>query len=248
MFPFLRMRNIRLTLEYDGTDFCGWQWQPKGRTVQGTLQSALKELLQETPTLIAAGRTDAGVHALGQVVNFKTDNTLDVNSMRLGLNSYLPPDITILEADEVDEKFHARFDAVKRKYRYVISKRPKAIGRQYSWYCKYNLDLDKIKKGSEFLIGKHVFSAFSRVKEDEPHYLCNVESVHWRETEDQIILEICANRFLHNMVRIIVGTMVDVGRGKLASESIKKILEAEERDRAGFTVSQQGLFLEKIYY
>jgi tRNA pseudouridine38-40 synthase len=242
------MRNIKLTLEYDGTDFCGWQWQPRGRTAQGTLQNAVKELLQESPTLIAAGRTDAGVHALGQVVNFKTENTLDVKSIQLGLNSYLPHDMVVWEVEEVAEKFHARFDAVKRKYRYVISKRPKAIGRQYSWYCKYDLDLEKVRRASECLIGQHVFFAFSKANKEESHYLCNVESVNWSESEDEIILEICANRFLHNMVRIIVGTMVDVGRGKLAPQAVEKILETQERDRAGFTAPPQGLFMEKIFY
>lgn len=242
------MRNIKLTLEYDGTDFCGWQWQPKGRTVQGTLQSSLKKLLQESPTVIAAGRTDAGVHALGQVVNFKTKSILDLNSIRLGLNSFLPRDVTILEAEEEDEKFNARFDAVKRMYRYVITKRPRAVGRQYSWYCKFNLDLDKIKNASEFLIGEHVFSAFSRADDEETHYLCNVESVQWQETKDEIILEICANRFLHNMVRIIIGTMVEVGRGRLAPEEIKEILKTRDRNRIGFTVPPQGLFLIKVYY
>ncbi|MFQ5824848.1 MAG: tRNA pseudouridine(38-40) synthase TruA [bacterium] len=242
------MRNIKLTLEYDGTNFCGWQWQPKGRTVQDTLQCSLKELLQESPTVIASGRTDAGVHALGQVVNFKTENTLDLNSICLGLNSFLPSDITILQAEEVDEKFHARFDAVKRKYRYVISKRPKAVGRYYSWFCKYDLNLDKIKKASEVLIGEHEFFAFSRANDEELHYLCNLESARWKETEEEIILDICANRFLHNMVRIIVGTMVDVGRGKLAPEEMKNIMETRNRDRAGFTAPPQGLFLVKVYY
>jgi tRNA pseudouridine38-40 synthase len=242
------MRNIKLTLEYDGTDFCGLQWQPKGRTIQGSLQSSLKKLLQESPTVIAAGRTDAGVHALGQVVNFKTENNLDLNSIRLGLNSFLPKDITIIEAEEVDEKFHARHDAVKRTYRYVISTRPRAVGRQYCWHCKYGLDLDKIRKATEYLIGAHVFTAFSKTIEGEIHYLCKVESAVWKATDDEIIFEICANRFLHNMVRIIVGTMVDVGRGKLTPVEIKNILESRDRDRAGSTAPPQGLFLVKVYY
>lgn len=242
------MRNVKLTLEYDGTDFCGWQWQPKGRTVQGTLLSSLKKLLQESPTVIASGRTDAGVHALGQVVNFKTENNLSLSSIRLGLNSFLPSDISILEAEEVDEEFDARRDAVKRKYQYVISRRRRAVGRQYSWHCKYELDLNEIKKATEYLIGEHAFTAFAKVNEEEPHYLCNVENALWKETENKIVFEICANRFLHNMVRIIVGTMVEVGRGKLAPVQIKNILQSRDRDRAGFTAPPQGLFLVKVYY
>ncbi len=242
------MRNIKLTLEYDGAHFCGWQWQPTGRTIQGALENAIEKLLQEKPKIIAAGRTDAGVHALGQVVNFKTESTLDLNSIRLGLNSYLPNESIVIKTEEVDEKFHARFAAIKRKYRYVISKRPRAIGRQYSWYCKYSLDLDKIKTASGYLIGEHVFAAFSKKIEDESHYLSNVESVDWQDTHDEIIMEICANRFLHNMVRIIVGTMVEVGRGRLKPEVIKNILGTKDRDKAGNNVPPQGLFLEKIYY
>ncbi|MFQ5751240.1 MAG: tRNA pseudouridine(38-40) synthase TruA, partial [bacterium] len=231
-----------------GSNFCGWQWQPKGRTVQATLQDSITELLHETPKLIAAGRTDAGVHALGQVVNFKTNSKLDLNSFRMGLNSYLPDDVIVVQAEEVDEKFHARFNAIKRKYKYVISKRPRAVARQYAWYCRYQLDLKSMKMASNYLIGQHVFAAFSKQREDEPHYLTNVESVVWQDTQDKIVFEICANRFLHHMVRIIVGTMVEVGRGRLQPIEIKQILVTKDRSRAGNTVPSQGLFLEKIYY
>lgn len=242
------MRNIKLTLEYDGANFSGWQWQPRDRTVQGTLQHAIAKLLQETPKIYAAGRTDAGVHALGQVANFKTASALDLNSIRSGLNSYLPSDVVVLEAEEVGTDFHARYSAVKRVYRYVISKRFRAIGRNYSWFCKYDLDLEKIRQASRHLIGEHVFAAFCRESEEEPHYLSSVESLNWSETEDEVILQICANRFLHSMVRIIVGTMVDVGRGRLHPDQVKNILESRDRNRAGFSVPPQGLFLERVYY
>lgn len=242
------MRNIKLVIEYDGTDFCGWQWQPKGRTVQGVLQSSLKELMQESPTIYAAGRTDAGVHALGQVANFKTENSLDLNSIKLGLNSYLPPDVRVLSAEEVIESFHARFDAVKRTYHYVISKGATAIGRQYSWFCKYDLDLARMQKASEFLLGKHSFEAFSKFNQEEEHYLSNVESARWEETKDELRFKICANRFLRNMVRIIIGTLVDVGRGKMLPEDVKEILDSKDRKRAGCVTPAQGLFLVKVEY
>jgi tRNA pseudouridine38-40 synthase len=242
------MRNVKLLLEYDGTDFCGWQWQPKGRSVQGTLQAALKLLLQEEIKVTAAGRTDAGVHALGQVANFKTDSSLDVKSIRLGLNSYLPPDIVVIEADDVHDNFHARFDAIKRKYRYVIAKRPRAIGRRFSWYCKYDLNLKAIRNASGYLLGEHAFNAFCNANEEESHYLCNVETIDWKETGDTINLEICANRFLRNMVRILVGTFVEVGRGKMKPETVKALLDSKDRNKSVFVAPAKGLFLEKVYY
>lgn len=241
-------RNIKLILEYDGANFSGWQWQPKDRTVQATLQHAVSKLLQEMPKIYAAGRTDSGVHALGQVANFKTASDLDLIAIRLGLNSYLPPDAVVLKAEEVDDAFHARYSAVKRVYRYVISKRFRAITRNYSWFCKYALDVELMRAASGHLIGEHVFTAFCRESEEEPHYLSKVESLEWTETEDAVMLQICANRFLHSMVRIIVGTMVDVGRGRLKPDEVKNILDSRDRNRAGFSVPPQGLFLERVYY
>ncbi|MFQ5639673.1 MAG: tRNA pseudouridine(38-40) synthase TruA [bacterium] len=242
------MRNLKLLLEYDGTDFCGWQWQPKGRSVQGVLQTALTQLLQEEVKVIGSGRTDSGVHALGQVVNFKTDSVLDLKSVRLGLNSYLPDDVVVIKAQEVRADFHARFDAIKRKYHYVIAQRPRAIFRRFSWYCKYPLNLETMRAASHYFLGKHAFTAFCKPNEDETHYLCHVELIKWQETEDAFIFEICANRFLHHMVRILVGTFVDVGRGKLNPDAMKSILVSKDRNRAGSLVPPQGLFLESVYY
>ena len=242
------MRNIKLVLEYDGTDFCGWQLQPKERTVQGVLQSCLKQLLRESPTVHASGRTDAGVHALGQVANFKTKTKLTLDSIQNGVNSYLPADVRVLSVEEAGEEFHSRYDAVKRTYRYVIAKKRLAVGRQYSWFCKYKLDLSKIRSASEFLIGKHSFEAFAKLNEEEKHYLCNVESVRWQESEEDFSFTISANRFLHHMIRIIVGTMIDVGRGKLLPGDIKDMLASGDRKRAGSVVSAHGLFLVRVDY
>ncbi|MCG8607434.1 tRNA pseudouridine(38-40) synthase TruA [bacterium] len=242
------MRNIKLTLEYDGTDFHGWQWQPTGRTVQGTLLKAAETLLQESPNLIAAGRTDAGVHALGQVVNFKTDSDLNLNSIQLGLNSFLPQDVVVLDACDVDERFHSRFDAVKRNYRYVISTRCRAIGRQFSWHCKYQLNLDAMREATELLLGEHSFKSFCKATEEEEHYLSHVESAVWRKGDDFFTFEISAKRFLRNMVRIIVGTLVDVGRGRLKPSEMKQILQAEDRNKSGGTAPASGLTLQAVYY
>jgi len=242
------MRNIKLVIEYDGTDFIGWQQQLEGRTIQGELIAALQNLLQESPVIYGAGRTDAGVHALEQVANFKTESALAGSSIKNGLNFYLPRDIHVIAAEDVDHDFHARFSAKSREYRYCIARRMKAIGRQYAWFCKYNLDLGKIKQASEYLVGEHMFSAFSKQNEEEKHYLSDVKQIEWRENGEEIIMQICANRFLHNMVRIIVGTMVQVGRGKLQPTDIRNILKSGKREDAGFTVPPYGLFLCKINY
>lgn len=242
------MRNIKLVIEYDGTDFIGWQQQLEDRTVQGELMKALQNLSQESPTIYGAGRTDSGVHALGQVANFKTGSSLSENSIKKGLNFYLPRDINVISAEEVGDKFHARFSAKNREYRYCIARRMKPIGRKYSWFCKYDLDLDKIKQASEHLIGGHVFSAFSKYSEEEKHYLSDVKYIEWREENEEITMEICANRFLHNMVRIIVGALVEVGRGKLQPTDIKKILKNGKRENVCFTVPPHGLFLYRINY
>ncbi|MFQ5676508.1 MAG: tRNA pseudouridine(38-40) synthase TruA [bacterium] len=242
------MRNIKLVLEYDGTDFCGWQVQPDKRTVQGVLQDATRDLFQESVKIIGAGRTDAGVHALAQVANFETSSVLTLNAINQGLNTYLPSDVRVVKAEEVADKFHSRFDAVRRTYRYVISKRPRAIERQYGWFCKYKLKVTRLKEASEFLLGSHVFEAFSKISEDENHYLCDVESASWRETEENLIFAITANRFLHKMVRIIVGTLVDVGRGKLSPADVREILDSGDRKRAGFAAPPQGLFLVSVDY
>ncbi len=242
------MRNIKLVIEYDGTDYIGWQQQLEDRTVQGELIKALQNLSQESPTIYGAGRTDSGVHALAQVANFNTGSSLSEDQIKNGLNYYLPLDIQVISAEEVDDKFHARFSAKSREYRYHIAQRMKAIGRNYSWFCKYKLDLDKIKQASEYLVGQHVFSAFSKYSEEEKHYLSDVKYIEWHDEDYEIVMEICANRFLHNMVRIIVGAMVEVGRGKLQPIDIQKILTSGKRGNVGSTVPPHGLFLCKINY
>jgi len=242
------MRNIKLTLEYDGTDFCGWQVQPQGRTVQGEVELALTNLLQENIRVIASGRTDAGVHALRQVANFKTNSALRCDKMKLGVNSNLPFDIRVLSAVEVSPTFHARFDAVRRSYRYRISTVPTAIDRRYTWFCRYSLDMEKLRAASTLLIGNHVFAGLSKVNAAEKHYRCQVESIEWTLDGHELIFEISANRFLHSMVRIIVGTLVEVGRGKFSVERVREILESGDRTLAGAAVPPQGLFLIDVQY
>ncbi len=242
------MRNIKLTLEYDGSDFFGWQRQAEGRTVQGVLENALKNLLQDSPKTYASGRTDSGVHAVAQVVNFKTDSQLSIEKIRLGLNRYLPVDVKILHVAQVADEFHARFSALKRIYEYHIAKMPVAINRHYVWFCRFHLDKKKLGDGAQYIIGRHSFEALSKVNPKEKHYLCDVEYANWYENEHRLVFEICANRFLHRMVRIIVGTLVEVGRGNLEPVAVKNIIESKNRNLAGASVPAKGLFLKQVIY
>lgn len=242
------MRNIKLIIEYDGTNFCGWQWQPRDRTVQGELKKSLKRILQEDVNIIGAGRTDSGVHALEMVANFFTASEMSLEKMKAGLNGTLAKDVRVLSLETAPRRFHARYDAKKREYQYTISKRERAIARNYSWYIKTELNLEKIRKASQYLIGEHNFQSFCQSNTDVNNYICNVELLEWLELKDMIVLKIIANRFLHNMVRIIVGTMVEVGLGKTEIEHVKKILAAKNRDIAGPTVPAKGLSLVKVYY
>lgn len=242
------MRNIKIVVEYDGTDFCGWQVQPNGRTVQGTLDTAVFKLFQQRPTIHGSGRTDAGVHARAQVANFKVESGLPAATICKGLNSYLPADVRVRSVENADASFHARFSAKSREYHYTIARRQQAIGRHYAWFCRYRLDVKKMRRASVYLLGAHAFEAFSKHNAKEKHYLSTVEKLAWSEDDDTLVMEIRANRFLHNMVRIIVGTLVDVGRGRLHPDAIREILDSKDRDGAGTTAPAHGLQLTKVYY
>ncbi|NIA28607.1 MAG: tRNA pseudouridine(38-40) synthase TruA [Actinobacteria bacterium] len=242
------MRNIKLVVEYDGSDFSGWQYQPNAVTVQGELERSLSNLTQSKVRLTAAGRTDAGVHALGQVANFHTNSQLPAETIKRGGNAMLAKSIRIVSADEVSESFSARFSARVRKYRYVISKRPKAIGRMYSWFCPYKLNVDPMQQACTFILGENDFEAFCHAGAKLEHYRCNVLSALWFEKNDDLIFEVTANRFVHNMVRILAGTFVEIGRGKRTPEDMQAILESKDRKQAGATVPAHGLFLVSVGY
>lgn len=242
------VRNIKLTIEYDGTDFYGWQVQPGMRTVQGVLEEKLRTLLRRPVNLIGAGRTDAGVHALGQVANFHTDSPLDTESLWRGLNSLLPHDVVVHQVVEVPQGFHARFDAKARRYCYRIALRPRAIGRQYVWMVRYSLDLSKVEAASEPLLGRHDFTSFSTSDPEVKSFDCTVTELKWREEGEELVLDIEADRFLQAMVRTIVGTLVEVGRGKLPVDYVGYILEAKDRKLAGPTAPARGLCLMEVKY
>lgn len=242
------MRNLKVVLEYDGTDFCGWQIQPRVRTVQEDLQIALRKIFGKTIHVTGAGRTDSGVHAKGQTANFFVEKEMTPEKIVAALNGNLAKDVRILAAEEVEPDFNSRFAAKKRHYRYSITRIERAIDRHYLWCLKNPLDIGKMKQATEFLIGKQDFKSFCKENADVKHHFCIVEKAEWKQEGNLLTLDIIANRFIHSMVRIIVGTMIDVGRGYTPVEKIPEILAAKDRNLAGQTAPAKGLCLEKIYY
>ena len=245
------MRTIRLTIEYDGTNYQGWQVQPNGQTIQGVIQDRLKRLTGESLQLMGSGRTDAGVHALAQVAHFKTESRMEANTFQRALNSLLPEDIVIRRAEEVEAEFHARRSARSKVYEYRILNRttPPAIDRQYIWYVPQKLNLDEMKKATHSLVGEHDFSAFRSVGSPTRSSVRNIFRAEWKRGKEGLLrFEIEASGFLKQMVRAIVGTLVEVGRGKISAQEFKRILDSKDRKEAGPTAPAHGLFLKEVKY
>lgn len=241
-------RNIKLQIEYDGTDFVGWQRQPNGRTVQHEIEIAIKRIIQEDSNIVGAGRTDSGVHARGQVANFYTERKFNIQEINRSLNGVLPEDIFIQSVEEVEETFSARYSAKKREYQYFISTVNSVFGRKYSWHLDYALDLDKMNFIARSIIGIHDFQSFCKGDSDVEHYRCEIFDSFWRKENSMLIYKVSANRFLHGMVRALVGTMVNVGRGFTTTEQCNKILHSKNRSTAGQAAPAAGLFLERVIY
>lgn len=242
------MRGIKLVIEFDGTNFVGWQIQPNGRSVQEEITKVLEQVLQESVNLIGAGRTDSGVHARGMVAGFKTDSTLGVGSILSSLNGILPDDIFVHSVEEVPETFHARYDAKDRMYRYFIGLRPTAIGRSYQWHVKYTLNVAAMNEVAAMLLGEHDFTSFCKFDPEVKSLISTVSESAWLSTPTTLTYQIRANRFLHGMVRGLVGTMIDIGRGYTPVEEFMPILDACDRRRAGMAAPPHGLFLEEVRY
>ncbi len=235
------MRNIKLLIEYDGTNYHGWQVQPNALTIQEVMEEKIKVMTQQRVRLIASGRTDAGVHALGQVANFKTTSSIPVDGFQRGLNSLLPPDIIVKSAEEVEARFHAQYGAKRKTYRYVILNRevPSALYRNYSWHLPLALDVQAMQKASSLLLG--------RKNTEDP--VREVYRAEWSAEEKNFLhFTIEADGFLKHMVRNIVGTLAEVGRGKLPVRDFERILGARDRRQAGITAPAQGLFLVEVKY
>jgi tRNA pseudouridine38-40 synthase len=243
------MPNISLTLEYDGTDFVGWQRQINGRSVQEELERALAQITQSAVTVTGAGRTDAGVHARGQVANFTTASLLTPNDLSRALNGLLPADIAVLDVKAVADDFSARFSARSRSYRYTIVRRPSALLRRFSWQLNYDFDIDAMQHAAALICATDDFQAFCKVGADVNHYKCIVQEAMWStETDARLVFTISANRFLHGMVRAMVGTMVNVGRGFTTIEEFTEIIRLKDRRKCGQAAPARGLCLERVIY
>jgi tRNA pseudouridine38-40 synthase len=241
------IKNIALVLEYDGTNFSGWQIQPELRTVQGALSEILEKILHHPVKIIAAGRTDAGVHASCQVVNFKTDSDFDISLLKKALNATLPRDISVIKSVGMPLNFSSRFDALSRKYRYVISTRKLSIGRQYAWNVKYRISIKDLEKATEPLIGECSLKGFSK-KNDDDIYSTIIFKNCWKCDENLIIFEIEAIRFFQHAVRNIVGSAVEEARGKKPPGLIKQILETGDNTVSGPLAPSSGLCLIEVDY
>ncbi len=245
------MRNIKLTLEYDGTGYHGWQIQPNSSTIQGVLEEKIGIIAGQRITLIASGRTDAGVHALGQVTNFRTESSIPLEALKRGVNSLLPDDIAIKRVDTVSDDFHARFSAKSKLYEYRIFNNPvlSPMERNFSWHISQRLDLSKMQKAAEALLGTHDFSSFRSAQTDNLNPVRSMMAVEIKKKKNHIVsFRLRANAFLKQMVRNIVGTLVDVGRGKIEPGEFRGILEARDRTKAGMTAPPNGLFLVEVEY
>ncbi len=245
------MRNLKIILEYDGTAYHGWQRQANGLTIQQVLEEKIAVIIGEAVKIIGSGRTDAGVHALGQVAHFKTAATLPEIHFLKGINSVLPRDIAVKALQEVAPSFHARYDAKSKVYRYQIvsgSVRPVLL-RQYAWHIPGTLDLERIREAAVHFMGTHDFSSFCSVHSDAPDHIRTILDIQIKTgSHGLIIIEIEADGFIRHMVRGIVGTLVEVGRGKRLVSDMQLIMLTKNRSQGGMTAPPQGLFLKEVKY
>lgn len=249
------MRNIKLTIEYDGKKFGGWQKQPTKLNIQGEIEKAIEEITGEKTELNASGRTDAGVHSLGQVANFKTNSNIDIEKFPIAINSKLKQSIRIIKAEEVEENFHARYSCKGKKYRYIInnSKYGSAIYRDLEYHMPIKLDVEAMKKAAKYFEGEHDFKGFKASGTSSKSSIRTIYEAKVIEEEDRIKIELEGNGFLYNMVRIISGTLVDAGLGKIKPEDIPEIINSKDRTKARknitctWTLFSRSILLKAVY-
>lgn len=244
------MRNIKLIIEYDGKSFNGWQKQPTKLNIQGEIEKAIEEITGEKVDLTASGRTDAGVHSLGQTANFKTDSQIPIEKIAKAINSKLKKSIVIKSAEEVDEKFHSRYSVKSKTYRYIInnSENGTAIYRGLEYHIPMKLDVKKMQEAVKFFEGEHDFKGFKASGTSSKSSIRTIYKGEVKQEGERIIIEVTGNGFLYNMVRIIAGTLVDVGLEKIKPEEIPEIIESKDRTKAGKTLPPHGLYLLKVEY
>lgn len=246
----LFMRTIKLTIEYDGTGYAGWQIQPNGLSIQEVLEKALEKLTGEKVRLQSSGRTDAGVHARGMVAAFRTGKTIPLRAFSDGLNSLLPPDIAVREAEEAPAGFNPRRDATGKHYRYTIlnSSRRSPLNRMFAWRLPGELDLAAMRQAARHLLGEKDFAAFRAANCAAKTSIRRMDSLDIAKSGNIIVIDVVGSGFLKNMVRIMVGTLVEVGRGAVDPDDIPRLLDLGDRKHAGMTAPPQGLCLMEVYY
>ncbi|HCX65453.1 MAG TPA: tRNA pseudouridine(38-40) synthase TruA [Eubacteriaceae bacterium] len=244
-------RNIQLIIEYDGTRYCGWQSQKNGLSIEDTIRSAIEETTGRQVKLIGSGRTDARVHAYGQSANFMTESTIPAEKMAYAINDRLPEDICILKSKEVSEDFHSRYHAQKKEYEYRIVNRVmrSPLYRNRAWVVKYpKIQVDVMKEAAQYFVGEHDFTAFCAANTTVESKIRNIEGITLVQNGDDLRIQVKGNGFLYNMVRIMVGTLVDFGVKNRDPREMEEILAGKDRKRAGVTAPPQGLYLKKVYY
>jgi tRNA pseudouridine38-40 synthase len=241
------MRNVRLLLEYDGTGFHGWQRQPGARTVQGSLETAVATVCRHPAEVFGCARTDAGVHALGYVASFHTESPLSGSRLALALNACLPEDVVVIGAEGAPPDFHARFSAHSRRYVYRITTSPTALWRRFAYHSHHVLDLDRMRAAAAQLTGEHDFTSFTSAA-NEAAKRCRVSEVAVAREGAMITITVEADRFLHHMVRVVAGTLMEVGRGRLEPEQVGAALRKRDRRAAGPTAAAHGLTLLRVRY
>ena len=244
------MRNIKLIIEYDGKGFNGWQKQPDRLNIQGEIEKAISEITGEKIDLIASGRTDRGVHSLGQTANFKTNSNIPIEKIPIAINSKLKKSIIIKDAEEVSEKFHSRYSVKSKTYRYTInnSKYGSAIYRNIEFHFSQKLDVEKMNEAIKYFEGEHDFKAFKASGTSSKSSVRTIYKAGVFKEDDRIFIELTGNGFLYNMVRIIAGTILEVGLGKITPQEIIDIIESKDRAKAGKTLPANGLCLMKVEY
>lgn len=245
------MKRVRIVVAYDGTNYCGWQVQPNGITIEEVLNRELSKLTGEEIHITGASRTDSGVHALGNVAVFDTNSSIPPERMAYALNRRLPDDIVIVKSDEVAADWHPRYqDFVTKTYEYHIynASCPNPLRKRYAAFVSFPMDVEQMRKGAQYLVGEHDFASFCNVRTNVEDTVRRVDSIEILKEGPEITIRITGNGFLYNMVRIIAGTLMRVGRGFYTPERVKEILEAQERTKAGVTAPANGLVLMEICY
>ena len=243
------MKRFRFNVEYDGGNYCGWQVQDNAPTVQGEIEKALRDFNNGNLIRIhGSGRTDTGVHAYGQVAHFDFDTELMPIVFEKAINAKTPNDILIYNCEEVDPSFHSRFQAVKRTYVYQVTSKYSPMGRKYFWYIKWDIDFDLLQKCAKLLEGEHNFESFCRTADQADSKVCFIYNSAWKKDGDLLTYRVVGTRFLHSMVRMLVGTMIEVARGKKSIDKFKELLNTIQIDETRYTAPARGLFLAKVEY